>query len=190
MPFPLLIWHKMFAQLSEKQVGLLSAESLPRVNVDVDGKEEEDALEVVLEDGRMQKVSASSVVLLSGQRLDLPPGKFNQPFLWRQYLKARPFFSSEIYFFAFVKQFSFLEPLPKILASQIDTWSIRLAATLFRKVIAAANGESPDLSRIVKSSPDWSNRTPIIAWWPFSIAWCRAVLPSTSYHNSQCITTM
>ena len=43
----------------------------PRVNVDVDGEEEEDALEVVLEDGRVQEVAASSVVLFSRQRLDL-----------------------------------------------------------------------------------------------------------------------
>ena len=44
------------------------------MNVDMDGKEEEDALKVILEDGRVQKVSASSVVLLSGQWLDLPTG--------------------------------------------------------------------------------------------------------------------
>jgi hypothetical protein len=46
--------------------------SLPRVNVDVDRKEEEDALEVILEDGRVQKIAASSVVLFSGQWLNLP----------------------------------------------------------------------------------------------------------------------
>jgi hypothetical protein len=34
------------------------------VNVDVDGKEEEDALEVVLEDGRVQEVPAAGIVLL------------------------------------------------------------------------------------------------------------------------------
>lgn len=53
---------------------------LPRMNIDVYGEKEEDALEVVLEDGRVQKVSASCVILLSGQWLNLEQSKFNQPF--------------------------------------------------------------------------------------------------------------
>jgi hypothetical protein len=41
------------------------------VNVDVDGEKEEDALQVVLQDGRVQEVPAAVVVLLGGKRLDL-----------------------------------------------------------------------------------------------------------------------
>jgi hypothetical protein len=41
-----------------------NSKNLPGVNVDVDGKEEEDALEVVLEDGRVQEVPAAGIVLL------------------------------------------------------------------------------------------------------------------------------
>ncbi len=37
----------------------------------MDGKEEEDALEVVLKDGRVQEVPAAGIVLLGRQRLDL-----------------------------------------------------------------------------------------------------------------------
>ena len=41
------------------------------MNIDVDGQQEEDTLEVVLEDGRVQEVPASGIVLFGSQRLDL-----------------------------------------------------------------------------------------------------------------------
>ena len=41
----------------------------------MDGQEEENALQVVLEDGRVQEVATPGVVLLSRQRLDLTDKK-------------------------------------------------------------------------------------------------------------------
>lgn len=43
----------------------------PRVDVDIDTEEEEDALQVILEDGGVEEVSASIVILLSSRRLDV-----------------------------------------------------------------------------------------------------------------------
>ena len=45
------------------------------MNVDVDGQQEKDALQVVFEDGRVQEVATPGVVLLSRQRLDLTDKK-------------------------------------------------------------------------------------------------------------------